>query len=792
MSEALPPDLMPVTGTQRIPRSYTAAIGWVLLVATVAYVTLFLFVDYRGLLHSDAALKSVLADVALHEGRGLPHGWTFANGDLLTLTPYVLLLALTPLMGLGYPSNAAASWLCYLLLLLGAAFLMRRMMPGRRDLLVACLVLVGCALGAANLEFLVSQGAYSLYAACALPLFALMISNDVSRRGLFAIAGLSMLLASANPTRALAMVYLPLLASLPVAAVLPGVGRWRNLRDLANARSIALAVGAALGAAAYYSWLLPSVSNYDAAARISLATPRRMLEAAANLPGDWFEYFRIAGPWVELGAGMRALQLFCWTVAAGILVAPALMLRSGNLQHRRLAWLFYALLGSGIAPMVLFNGLYFSSTEIRYCTLAILVGTVGLLIAIDRIGSRSPAALASVLLLMMVGGTITAMAWQGLGKPGNPDVHGVSLVDREALIEQLRKRHVGTGMATYWNSHVLTVLSGGGVIVHPIAYGDRLSAFAHHVPHAPLEGKFGPRQAVVLTQPEFAVDQGAAVVRQLGAAEETFDVGPFHVLVYAAPVTDAVFGEGNRFDAPADPATVALDTGAARVEACSPGSRCTIKLHLRNVGQATLASSGDFPMRIGLQGLDARGNVVGDVGRIEFPLPLEPGAEVDAQATLANLPDGVTAVKPCLVQEMVSWLCARTSPAKDDPEVINAPIPADRLGITLSALELAPCTGVTGCSRSVTVTNTGRQILASRGNFPLRIGVQSLSRGSVLDHDASRVDFPAALHPQQSAVVDVQLPNEPGATEFRLCLLQEGIAWHCDHTQGPAGASTPR
>ncbi|MFC3813460.1 hypothetical protein [Lysobacter sp. GCM10012299] len=789
MSDASP-TVMQVTEAQRVPRGFTAAIGWVLLVATVAYVTMFLFVDFQGIFHSDAALKSVIADVALHEGRGLPHGWTFANGDLLTLTPYVLLVVLTPVMGLGYASNATATWLCYLLLLLGAAFLMRRMMPRRPDLLVACLVLVGCALGAANLEFLISQGAYSLYAACALPLFALMVGDGVSRRGLIVIAGLSALLASANPTRALAMVYLPLLAALPVAAFFSGAERWRNLRGLSNARLLALLGGAALGAAAYYSWLLPSVSNYDAAARISLATPQRMLEAATNLPGDWFGYFTIAGPWAQLGAGFRVLQLFSWTVAIGIVVAPALMLRSANPQHRRLAWLFYALLGSGTAPMVLFNGLYFSATEMRYCTLAILVGIIMLLIAIDRAGSRRPAALSSVLLLMMVFGTITAMTWQRLGEPTRPDARGVSLNDRNNLIEQLRKRHIGTGMATYWNSHVVTVLSSGGVMLHPVAYGDRLSAFPHHVPHAPREGSFGPRQAVVLTKSEFAVDQGGALTRQLGAAEEAFDVGPYHVLVYTAPITDAVYGEGYRFDEPAEPGKFAVDTGVARVDACESASGCKVTLHLRNTGQATLASAGDFPMRIGLQGLDAQGNVVGDLGRIEFPLPLAPGAEVDAQATLAKVPDGVIAVRPCLLQEMVSWLCARTSPELDDPGVINAAVPAERLGISLSALELAPCTGTSACSRTVTVTNTGRQVLATRGRFPLRIGVQALRNGSLLNNDAGRVDFPAELYPQQSAALDVQIPDDTGATVFRLCLLQENVAWHCARTSGPAGATT--
>ena len=84
-------------------------LSFVALLATTACVGHYLMSDLQSGLHSDSALKSVLAAVALDEHRLVPHGWTFANGDILTTTPYALLVPLQGFFGMSFATNAAAS-----------------------------------------------------------------------------------------------------------------------------------------------------------------------------------------------------------------------------------------------------------------------------------------------------------------------------------------------------------------------------------------------------------------------------------------------------------------------------------------------------------------------------------------------------------------------------------------------------------------------------------------------------------------------------------------------------------
>lgn len=768
-------------------------VGWLFLTATVGYTALFLFAHYPTLFHSDSALKSAIADVALREGRLLPRGWTFANGDLLTLTPYAFVLPISALSGLNYGGNALASFLSYLAMLAGIAVFMARMAPGRRDVMMAALVLCGCSLGAANLEFLVAQGAYSLYAAFAFVLFALMLGDNGGRKGVAAIFLIAALIASSNDKRALAMVFLPLGLALPISALACGPGRLRQFwLSIANVRVAALATGALTGALLYRLWLLPSVDNYDAAAQVSLATPEHMWRVLRNLPSDWFEYFRILGHWKELGMGMGLLQAFSWSVAVAILLAPALLLFSRNAIHRRIGWLTYALIASGFAPLVVLQGLYWNAVEVRYCTLGILLGSIATALVVSKYEFRWPRTTRLALLALMIGGAIVSMAWLRLSTPANPDARGISLVDRRALIDRLVELRVGTGLATYWNSHVLSVLSSGRVIVHPVGYNDRLGPFPHHVPHAPADGSGGPHQAVILTQSEFSTDHGAAVVRQLGEPTQRLEVGPYVVWVYDKNIADLVYGEGFRFDDAADSSRIGIDTGAGLISQCTHAAPCSIHLHLRNTGQDTLASAGRYPMRIGLRGLDAQGNPIADIGRLEFPTPLAPGDEVSVQTKVPPLPDNVVAVRPCLLQEMVNWHCERTTPIQNNPHEVNEAIAREQLGVKLSTQEVQACRNPP-CSVDVQVRNTGSQTLVSKGRFPLRLGVQAYNAaGQLVDRDAGRLDFQTALKTGETANLTFELPHTPHASAYRLCLLQEMVSWHCEVTSTDATAAKER
>lgn len=123
---------------------------------------------------------------------------------------------------------------------------------------------------------------------------------------------------------------------------------------------------------------------------------------------------------------------------------------------------------------------------------------------------------------------------------------------------------------------------------------------------------------------------------------------------------------------------------------------------------------------------------------------------------------------------------------------VDAPIPANQLMVRLSATELPICHSSQPCQISIDATNVGQRVLASAGSEPLRLGIQGVDiHGSVIKHDAGRANFSLPLYPGKTTRVKVSLlpSTDPQIVGYRLCLMQEMVAWHCDRTEGSDGSS---
>lgn len=782
MTRSTSGEASPSTGGSRTWKLVSLLLLW----ATITYVCIFVAFDFKNIFHSDAAVKSILADLALRQGHVIPTHWVFANGDTLTMTPYVFAVPLTALIGMSYTANMLAAMMGYASLLGAAWFCTRKILGAGNQAAIASMALIASTLSAASLEFIVSQGAYSLYSAAALALFALLAIRSPGKWAAAGMFALAFLLACTNPKRALVMVFAPGLMALAVAAWFSGAQRMRAVSaSLRSTAVMALLAGATVGGAVYFLAIVPNIANYNAAASVRLAPPEVILQSIAQMPGDWFRYFLINRPWTELSGPVKLLQLLVWSIVTAILIAPGWIIVTGRGSDRLkyFAWLCYALLASGILPLVITQGLYWSALELRYATLGALVGFIVLAGAIDEWSPTVKTASRLVLLTFSIVAVATAAMWPSLYKPENADAHGVSLNDREQLIALLKSKHVGTALGTYWNSHVISVLSDGSVMVHPVTYGDRLSPFIHHVPFEPVRGTGGKRQAVILSKAEFESDNGSALERQIGKSDEQVVSGPFVVSIYDAPVSDAVFGVGSRFDSPVDKALVSLETGIGAIPTCEGRDKCAMHLRVVNTGKLTLASSGQSPMRIGLQGLNAKGEqVASDLGRMEFPMPLAPGSAATLQTTLGKLSPDVAFVHACLIQEGVGWLCDRTSASNDPDYVPESPLDAADMGVELSKTSIAPC-AARPCNTTLQITNTGRYPLSTRGRTPLRLGIRIGEPGTKGSVDVARVDLGGDLAPGQSMQIQVAVPaTAPTAAAYRLCLLQENVAWHCERT----------
>lgn len=787
-------------GRQRLGPSIWVSLNTIalaVLICTTALVSLYVVVYSRAALHSDSALKSVLATIALEEHRLVPYGWTFANGDTLLVTPYTLLVPLQRIFGMSFATNATATLICFLGMLCAAYYLARVISPGPRTQAFTACALTACMLSAANLEFIAAQGAYSLYTALSLPLFALLLRPPA---GIWkwSPAVLAFALSANNPVRAWVAVFAPAALALAMTWLTSKRGRRAGIHDdLAVLSPLAtLGLGAITGHLVYALIIAPAMQNFDAVARMTPASIEHMLFVARQLPHDWFTYFQIDGAWASISIAGRILQMCVWLVSCAIIIAPAIALLSSRFpkELKYAAWLVYALLASGLAPLVLLDGLYQGSMEIRYATLGILVGLVMVpAVVYQMFGEQRRPLFAWITGSLLAISMATSWAWQFKTDPTKPDVHGVSLQQRTALIDMLRKQRVGTAVATYWNSHVLSVLSSGATMVSPVTYNNRLAPFVHHVPNQPPHGTAGSLEAVILDDAELSWDDGAAIVDQLGEPKTRLKANGFNLWIYDRSIVTRIFAVGHRFDMPVPATTVSIESSAA-APACTADD-CVVRLHVKNTGQRALATAGKVPMRMGLRGLGRDGKMVADLGRIDFQVPLHPGESDDLVSRVGKLPDGVVDVEACLLQEQVQWLCEKTSRVSD-PSIImlDKPVNPVLVAIVLSGAGLSTCAPAANatCRAELTVRNVGKVALNGPGSKPLVIGYRahrppSLGGGVV----EGRVGLPYPLVPGAEMTVPVILEAGSARLDFQVCVLQEHVAWLCERTRTRTGAAIP-
>jgi hypothetical protein len=126
---------------------------------------------------------------------------------------------------------------------------------------------------------------------------------------------------------------------------------------------------------------------------------------------------------------------------------------------------------------------------------------------------------------------------------------------------------------------------------------------------------------------------------------------------------------------------------------------------------------------------------------------------------------------------------------------IDGAVPPSRLRLDVERKLLGRvCNEPDGCAVRLWVRNGGTEIISSRGERPLRMGVQSLDRAGRVVDDLVRVNFARTLAPGQAAEVDLPLPwiRDPEVADLRLCLIQERVGWLCNRTRPFEEADPPR
>ena len=635
-----------------------------------------LYEQYRYAFHSDDAIKTVLSRLALFDGSLVPKNWVYANGDTFLLSAYIFSVLVYPIFGMSYLSNVVASWLAYLCLTLTVYFATKKIASGKSRAALVSTIISAAGISAANFEFVIAQGAYSMYAAIAVCIYALATPlqlstgdhNKTRSTTMLVLCGfLAALWASiSNPTRGIVTITLPVILGWAAFMLFSVRSSDRKALCMSHCKTIAsIFAGSITGYLLYKYGIYPKILNFNAAAKLGVAPKPEIIVHLQKIPSAWFEYFQLWGTWGSLSLPIRVLQGFVWLIAFALVFLPIYTILSFKRHSRSLtclAWFILASYAISFSAMAISPTLFSSALDMRYATFPIYGGVCMLGIYVDEFASRHGTYGKAIIACLVLVGISSAQLWRNEYRPNAISSGGVSYAQHVSLISLLKANNVGTILTTYWHSHVLTVLSDGAVDAYPIGIATQLTPFAHHMPRHIFYGSAGGRQAVVLNGSDSNANTWSIVEHQLGRPYEKIAIGPFKVWIYDKDITETVLQTGSEIDSAIPSSQLGVSLSQVNVAPCHSKNGCLYQIDAVNIGHHVLSSVGFRPMRLGIHGVDDNGKIViQDAGRADFPVALKPGDSVLINLNLQKSNDPrVSRYSLCLLQEGVNWLCDRT------------------------------------------------------------------------------------------------------------------------------------
>lgn len=645
------------------------------VIACTAYVILF---KYQASLNSDGAEPAVLARLAFNSGSAIPYDWRYANGDLWLLGPRLFSIIAYPLVGIGYRLTAISDLCAYVYLLLVVFGTCRMLSPGTLSTPIIATALAAGGLSTLNFEFVIGQGAYSLYAGLALSLFVLAVVNNglklfEIRRATLALSAIAAcLVCVSNATRGLVTIVVPLVVGWLAASVLQPKSKLKEaILKLVSPIIYFSIVGAAIGTLIYKFGLIPHFVNFSEAAGLGFASASTMWQHAKQLPDAWLVYFNVNGPWQSLDVPLQVLQVLVWMTSILLIAAPAYVAVAAKHRGSKLAmfaWIALASYAIPIAALVGLPHLYVDPTSLRYLTFGIYAGLCLTTTLLSTLVRRWPLALAALGVTLCGVSFATIAVWRQEGQP-------TTFRERMALINALEQQGVGTALATYWNSHVLTVLSNGRLDVYPITTNSPVGVrpFPYNSPTSIVNGTAGKYQAVALMRTEATPGTWSKIANVLGPPAKRLVSGPFDVWIYHRRIAGLVYAVGMEVNHPVSSNQLGIILSNVEFSVCRTAGGCRTSIRATNSGSHTLSSIGTKPLRLGVMGVDANGEVVDqNTGRVDFPVPLVHGASerIDVVLPAVSNPN-IAGYRLCLLQEFVAWRCDLT---KSSADATHAPI----------------------------------------------------------------------------------------------------------------------
>lgn len=764
---------------------------WSCLAAAFAVATFVIFHEYKASFNSDAAQNAITARLALQDGSLLPRNWIYANGDLWIVGPRIFAIILYPILGMSYSLIATSDWLSYIYLLLMIYGACRVIAPhDQYAAIIGTIIAAGC-LSSANFEVVVGEALYSIYPALALAVFVMVskLCTDEERTRsspwtLAMIAIAAGLICITNATRALVTVIAPLLAGWGAAVLtLRGKLPRNKAKSVLHRSIIASCAGALVGIIIYKFALMPGIINSTGAASIAIASKAEIVQHLATLPRAWFTFFLVGDAWQSLSVPLRILQVAVWIFSIVLVVVPVLIVtraRRHPFQVVMLSWITLAGYAIVTAALIVSKSLFASYTSWHYATPAtymavcIVAVQAGSFVRKYRLPSYIPIA------CLCIVPVLTISAWQGLPAWKSP-----SLREHMQLIAELEKQHVGTILATYWNANSITVLSHGAVESYSakVDPDSTLKRFGQNEPTTITYGSAGTSQAVVLTAEEASPTTWTGIEGELGKPARRLRSGPFEMWIYDRDIVSRVYGIGAAINTSISSDRVGIYLSREYFPPCRAIAPCETYVWATNSGTHRIASAGSKPFDIGIEGVNAAGDVVvQDVGRAYFSTSLAPGNTARVSVALPPTENSnVTRYRLCLLQEYVAWRCDRTNTGKGESHIAN--MANSNVGPFHAALGLLELPRLEANGREILVTvqviNDGAAAFGSSTSpHGVNLGAHAVNAsGNIVENDLARGHLPQIL-PGDSTSANILLPTDNLiGKRAEIMPVAEGVGW---------------
>jgi hypothetical protein len=647
---------------------------------SAAALTFYIFVAYRVIFHSDAAMKTLLAEEMIRTHRLFPPDWYYVN-DIPIIFHHILIAPLLLIFGHSYLIQSVACFV-FAILLAGSVYLLFKFSGSSRCefLVVTAVMFSGVSIAFAGDMF--GESAYGPGVATAVTIVALIFRTARAY--------------AERDSRDL-RIWSALLVALITVALAGGV---RGIFVHVAPSLVALALFVATAdrrdeagpfprkAAIYVACLVLLATVFGIAAFLGLKTGVRLRDDSsvprfiqyaqighkADLLIQGFLAYSDALPSpaqrpVSLYGSVTAYRLF-WFGA--VFCLPFVLLRRYRAirsPYLRFLIPYYVFGFIATLYLCLFTSLVITAGSFRY----FCVSTVFAILIVgfaagelrDRFGWAAPIWIGLTFLPICISSyqEIFALYFDTSDSGGRTGLHANI---RQPLVDYLVNKGLRYGYASYWNAGVLTVLSDGQIHVNAVEFGDNppVRPFRWLGPaHAYEPGAFQGNTFILMNPDECPTINRAVLDGYLGPPESVATVAGYCIMSYGFNVSGRFLGWEERppsvaADEPYSPGDRKAEMAALVDEiTMSDGKPAALKLRVTNRGSRVFVSNGRFPFYLGAH-LYSSYQLLKDFNYVLTALPgtIRAGETREIVLPLPAVPDpGKYVVQVSLVQGGVAW-----------------------------------------------------------------------------------------------------------------------------------------